>query len=208
MIGCMHRETGADLDTSAEQAHPVVTIMKSTCVSGDGATHANSCTIGFVSAVRRAFDLSGSVAEAPSVAVNAAKRDVGSMERVLRESLREYHTAVTAANSPESPARLPSPSPARVAPRVVGASNNAVPPKLVGSHVGGVAPVEAEARQSASDDSDGGNDDEDEDGDGDGDEDMDPELRALLREAEQMGVDINEHGEEAYAERTGSPILN
>ena len=27
-------------------------------------------------------------------------------------------------------------------------------------------------------------------------------------EAEQMGVDVNEHGEEAYAERTGSPILH
>ena len=27
-------------------------------------------------------------------------------------------------------------------------------------------------------------------------------------EAEQMGVDVNEHGEEAYAERTVSPILH
>ena len=85
MIGCMHRETSTDLDSSTSEAHPVVAIMKSTCVSGDGATHANSCTIGFVAAVRRAFDLPGSVAEASSVAINAAKRDVGSMERVLRD---------------------------------------------------------------------------------------------------------------------------
>ena len=30
----------------------------------------------------------------------------------------------------------------------------------------------------------------------------------VSEDAENLGVDISEHGEEAYAERTGSPVLD